>query len=199
MNLREEIKNLSGNKKVVLTEGVKYFKFSKRFDNLIKKAVKSKNPNKTKFISALKKAREDFRLAEVEYDIGNKNKGKELYYKAKNDNAKALKQLLNNEMKSFILRAGLFGGFAAILFLLTKGAIDLKASGKLDETMFNIESSSKDIVRELQYLGKEKDAIYYDRKWAEISKRSAHSTAEFVKKAPEYFAKAEEKLNKLKK
>lgn len=199
MNFKEDIIGLSGNKGIVLTEGVKYFKFSKRFDSLIKKAIKSKNPNKIRFLSAIKKAREDFRNAEAEYDIGNKNKGKELYAKAKNDNAKAMKSLLNNEMKSFILRAGLFGGFAAILVLLTKGAIDLKASGKLDDIMFNIESSTKDIVRELQYLGKEKDSSYYDKKWAEIAKRSAHSTAEFVKKAPEYFAKAEEKLNKLNK
>ena len=184
MNFKEDIKGLSGNKSIVLTEGVKYFKFSKRFDSLIKKAIKSKNPNKIRFLSALKKAREDFRNAEAEYDIGNKNKGKELYAKAKNDNAKAMKSLLNNEMKSFILRAGLFGGFAAILVLLTKGAIDLKASGKLDDIMFNIESSTKDIVRELQYLGKEKDASYYDKKWAEISKRSLKSTSDFIKNSP---------------
>lgn len=193
--IKEEILNLTGNKNEVLTEGVKYFKFSKRFDNLITKAAKSKNSKKREFISAMKSARDDFKKAENEFDLGNKVQAKQSYQIAKAKHSSAIKKLLSAEMKSFILRAGLFGGFSAILFLLTKGAIDFKASGKLDSMLTNMESSSKDIVRELQYLGKEKDVEYYNRKWNEIGKRSLATAKElYTKTSDEVNAVAPESL-----
>ena len=113
--LKEDMISLAGtNKDKVLTEGVKYFKFSKRFDKLIKKAALSKNPKKKEFIAAISNAKKDIVAAENEYNMGNKNKGKEMYKTAKVKNAAALKKLMDSEMKSFVLRAGLFGLFAGL-------------------------------------------------------------------------------------
>ena len=179
--LREDILKFADTKEIVFTEGVHFFKFSKRLDKLIKKAALSKNPKKKEFIAAISKAKQDFVAAETEYDMGNKTKGKEMYKAAKVKNNIALKKLMDNEMKSFVLRAGLFGLFAGVIFLLTKGTIDLQKSGKLEEIMFKIEDSAKDIGRDIQYFGKEKDVAYYDSKFKQIIDRSVRSTNDFLK------------------
>lgn len=200
--LREQILNLSGtNKTPVLMEGVKYFKFSKRIDKLIYKVAKSKNESeKAKLIDFLTKAKADFVEAESEFASGNEKKGIELYKVAKTKNAVAVKRVMNKEIKSFILRTGIFGGFAAVMFFLTKGAIDMKDSGKLDDLFFHIEDVTKNTLRELNYIGREKDADYFDSKYSAIGKKAAHVTKEnmdkigkeFMEKGPEALEKAKD-------
>ena len=188
MLLKEEMLKLAGNKKKeVLTEGVRYFKFSNRIQKAIKRIEKSdskiESTERDNLIEALEKAKKDFIKAEAKFEGGDEQKteAKKLYEIAKAKHERLLKNVVvKKEMKSFILRAGLFGIIAGILVFLGVKNQDF-LNEKFEKLAFNIESSSKSMLNELKYLGREKDAEYFDKKWSIIAKRSAKETADFAK------------------
>ncbi len=187
MTLKEVIEI---NSQVVITEGIKYFKFSKRIDKVIYKVAKSKNQVvREKLIKALSIAKDDFKKAEDEYELGNEENGKKLYKEAQIKNKVMLKKVMNTEMKSFIIKTGIFGGIAGLLYVVSNAAYNLDPQ-KVNEALFKIDSATKDISNEINYLGKDKDAAYFDAKYTEVGRRAGHVTKQHLDRITQEFKDA---------
>lgn len=127
MSVRTELRYVCGlGREEFLTEGIKYFRNSKRIDKLVKKfkaSLEYANDIETKrdilnYIRELERAKLDFESVEQEYASGNKEDAMETYKNLKVKFSKIVSEINKESVKKFLVTAGL-----ATLLIATVSAI----------------------------------------------------------------------------
>ena len=122
MSIKTQIQFITGLNEEYLTEGIRFFRNSKRIEKLIKKfevALITVRDPETKnevedYIRQLKKAKLDFEAVEQKFMVGDKTEAKEEYNQLKIKFASIIADINKESVKHFMITAGL----AAFVFAL---------------------------------------------------------------------------------